>query len=62
MYLESKTGIGAKFEAVIEDLGPNLADLRFTETTATAFVEAIAKGRLPAATADLFTGLLKRII
>ncbi|MHA2119379.1 MAG: hypothetical protein ACW98J_10705, partial [Candidatus Thorarchaeota archaeon] len=53
---------GAKFEAVIEDLGPNLADLRFTETTATAFIEAIAKGRLPDATAELFTGFLERII
>ncbi|MHA1925429.1 MAG: hypothetical protein ACW974_05895 [Candidatus Thorarchaeota archaeon] len=53
---------GAKFQAVVEDLGANLADLRFTETTATEFVEAIAKSRLPDATADLFTGLLERII
>ncbi len=53
---------GAKFAAVVADLGPNLSDLRLTEETATTFIEAVAKGKLPKDIGDMFTGLLERVI
>ena len=49
---------GAKFDALVEELGSKMFILRFDTDTATAFVQETSGGVLPHGYAEAITGLL----
>ncbi|MHA2069299.1 MAG: hypothetical protein ACXABY_33480 [Candidatus Thorarchaeota archaeon] len=52
---------GAKFEAVIKDLGEGIQDVRLTEESGTTLVESINKGRLPDGMSELFQTVVVKL-